>query len=94
MNDLPALAFDHADIIDECASASLKHSQNDPIMARLLPREFTLSDLQRAVEIITRERVDKRNFRRTLEDRGWVRPVGRKALGRHRPAELYTFSSQ
>ena len=45
MNDLPPLAFDHQEIIGECAASALKHSQNDPILARMLPREFTLSDL-------------------------------------------------
>lgn len=94
VHELPPLAFDHGAIIDECARTLSSREPEDPIFARMLAREFTLSDLQRVVEIVKGERIDKRNFRRTLEERGRVHAVGRKTHGPHRPAELYALRSE
>lgn len=94
VHQLPSLAFDHAEIIDACVLGLLSKSETDPIVAHMLPREFTLAELQRAFEILKGEPMDKRNFRRTVEDRRWLTPVGRKAIGRHRPAELYRLNDK
>ncbi|HXX94523.1 MAG TPA: NUDIX hydrolase, partial [Planctomycetota bacterium] len=60
---------------------------------QLLPREFTLSELQRVYEAILGRRLDKRNFRRKIELLGVVRSTGRTRSEGRRPARLYAFEA-
>ena len=61
----------------------------------LLPRRFTLTQLQRVYEAILGEPQDKRNFRRRVVGLGIVRETGQSVKeGAHRPAMLYEFSSR
>ncbi len=61
----------------------------------LMPREFTLRDLQAVYESIYGREFDKRNFRRRMISQGLIRPTGRTdASGAHRPAELFEFTSR
>jgi 8-oxo-dGTP diphosphatase len=57
----------------------------------LLPREFTLSDLQVVYESVLGEPIDKRNFRRRVLAAEIVESVGAKRPTSHRPATLYRF---
>ena len=60
---------------------------------QLLPREFTLTELQSSYEVILGQRLDKRNFRRKMLQLGILRGTqGFRASGRQRPAQLYTFT--
>ncbi len=91
--NLPLLAFDHKILIDY----ALKRLRNKVIESdfafQLMPEEFTLTELQRAYEIILDERQDKRNFRKKIFELKLVKPLHKKqAEGAHRPAELYTFT--
>lgn len=58
----------------------------------LLPRDFSLSELQRAYEAILGRRLDKRNFRRRVTAAGILTLTGgMRREGSHRPAALYRF---
>jgi hypothetical protein len=64
-----------------------------PQVQPLMPGEFTLLTLQRAVEASGGTRLHKQNFRRLVETAGLVTGTGRHATrGRGRPAELYRFA--
>ena len=90
MQELPELAFDHPAIIDmayERLSAKLDYST---IAFQFMPREFTLSELQHVYEVILRERMDKRNFRKRILGLDLIEETGKdKRDGAHRPARLY-----
>ena len=58
---------------------------------RLLPERFTLSELQRAYEIILGEPLDKRNFRRRIIEAKVIEPTDDLRTGEGRPARLYHF---
>ena len=59
---------------------------------RLLPAEFTLTDLQTAYEIVLGEKLDKRNFRRRLVDAEVIEKTNRRRQGGEgRPAMLYRY---
>jgi len=63
-----------------------------PVAFELIPAEFTLSTLQRAVEAVMGLRLHKQNFRRAVERTGLVEPLGRFDLVTGgRPAELHRF---
>ncbi len=91
---LPKPAFDHREII-RYALERLQHKVNyTTICFQLLPKEFTLSELQQAYEIILHQKLDKRNFRKKmiqlhiLKDTGGMKTDG----GPQRPAKLYSFT--
>ncbi len=88
---LPALAFDHAQIIEAARRRLCSKLEYSSIALQFLPKEFTLAELQRVYEAILERPLDKRNFRRRLSAGGLLRSTGRNAPGgRHRPARLYT----
>ncbi|OGX28355.1 MAG: hypothetical protein A3B78_01685 [Omnitrophica WOR_2 bacterium RIFCSPHIGHO2_02_FULL_67_20] len=90
---LPPLAFDHRRIVDY-ALERLQHKINYTTVAfQLLPRQFTLTELQGSYEVILSQRLDKRNFRRKMLQLGILKGTREfKAHGRQRPARLYTFT--
>lgn len=63
---LPALAFDHADIINTALDRLRRDIHFEPIGFDLLDDEFTIPDLQRLYEIILGVKFDRRNFQRKI----------------------------
>ena len=64
-----------------------------PLAFSLLPREFTLSELQEAYETILSRRLHKASFRRALQAAFLVDPTGEwRGEGRGRPAQLYRYA--
>ncbi|QQG46610.1 MAG: NUDIX hydrolase [Candidatus Niyogibacteria bacterium] len=88
---LPKLAYDHKKIIGFALERLRSKIGYTNIIYGLLPREFTLSDLQKVYEIILAKKLDKRNFRKKALSIGLVKPVSAKRRGAHRPAALYKF---
>ena len=62
-----------------------------PVIFELLPQEFTLFQLQKAVEALAGVPVHKQNFRRLVEQAGLVEGTGQLTGSRGRPAELFRF---
>lgn len=92
-DDPPRLAFDHAAILDAAVHRLRELVDSTPIAARLLPTRFKVSDLQRATEIVLGRPLDKRNFRRKIDERDWLEETTGVERGRHRPAQLYRLKS-
>ncbi len=94
LKNLPEMAYDHKEIL----AAGLKRLQGKleytNIIYSLMPKAFTLTDLQSAYETILNKSFDKRNFRKKLKALKLVKKLPKKiAHGAHRPAQLYTFTS-
>ncbi|NTW75677.1 MAG: NUDIX hydrolase [Candidatus Moranbacteria bacterium] len=92
---LPKLAFDHAKIIrvaEERLRSKLGYSN---IAYGLMPKEFTLTELQSTYESILGHELDKRNFRKKIQDIGLVKETGKiRRAGPSRPARLYAFTDR
>ncbi len=94
MDDLPELAFDHANIVSD-ALIHLRSKINysvHPFM--LLPAEFTLTELQTVYVATLGQPIDKRNFRRKILSSGAIVSTGRNRVGAHRPAKLYRYAGE
>ncbi len=90
--DLPDLAFDHADILDYALQRLRYKLEYTAVGFQLLPDVFTLTELQRAYEIILAEPLDKRNFRRKILASSILEDTGRKTKASEgRPAKLYKY---
>lgn len=92
---LPKLAFDH-DVIIKDALHDLRYEiQISNIAYQLLPKKFTLTELQRAYEVILDKTLDKRNFRKRLFAQNIVDASDEyRNDGAHRPAQLFTFKEK
>lgn len=95
MRELPGLAFDH-DAILEMARERLRAKLGYSTIAfQFMPRHFTLSELQHVYEVILREPVDKRNFRKRILSLDLIEETGKeKRDGAHRPARLYRIRNR
>lgn len=92
VKNLPRLAYDHKKMIDFALRRLRAKIGYTNIVYGLLPKEFTLSDLQGVYEIILGKKLDKRNFRKKVLALNLVKPASAKRRGAHRPAKLYKFN--
>lgn len=94
VNQLPPLAFDHDEML-KIAMERFRHIIKFGDGAfRLLPRVFTLSELQRIYETALGEPFDKRNFRRRILQSGLLVETGISRSGEGRPARTYTYQGK
>ena len=95
LSEVPALAFDHAAIL-EMAKQRLKGKiKYQPIGFELLPEKFTLPELHRLYEMILEISIDRRNFRKKMlgfnlliDHNEWVKGAPNRA------AKLYSFDKR
>ena len=66
ISELPDLIFDHNQMINDTLSVLKKKAASRPIGFNLLPKQFTLPQLQTLYEAIYQTLLDKRNFRKKL----------------------------
>ncbi len=95
ISDLPELAFDHTEIF-EMALARLRNKlRYQPIGFELLPKKFTLTQLQRMYEVILERPLDKRNFRKKILAMDLLVELDevQKDVA-HRAARLYKFDDR
>lgn len=76
------LAFDHARSIDMALQRLRNKVSYAPIAFRLVPRQFTLGQLQKVYEVLLGEKLDRANFRKTV--RRMVRQVEQSAAPKGR----------
>ena len=94
VSQIPALAFDHADIVTLALDRLRGKVRYQPIGFELLPEKFTLSELQHLYEAILAVALDKRNFRKKVLGFGLLTPLKETRMtGRHRPAQLFRFAA-
>ncbi len=89
---LPTLCFDHNDMVQQARRTIGETIKNEPIGSNLLPRYFTLSLLQTLYESILGTSIDKRNFRRSISEKDYIKPTGMvDKVSSRRGATLYEF---
>lgn len=89
------LAYDHKQILTVAVQRLKSKLSYTNVVYSLLPKEFTLRELQTMYEIILDKPIDKRNFRKKVLSLGLVQKTGKKQTGgQNRPAELYAFTTR
>ncbi len=95
INDITEMAFDHNEIIKVCHERLKKQLREKPIGFSLLPKKFSLIQLQKLYEIILEIELDKRNFRRKLQNADILIDLAETQSDvSHRPAKLYSFDHE
>ena len=93
LDELPKLAFDHAEIIQMATDRLRAKVRYQPVGFELLPEVFTLAELQTLYEtILGVPEFNKRNFRTRILNTGMLEEAGRQENVAHRPAILYRFN--
>ena len=94
VSDLPALAFDHKEIIQYSLKRTRERLEMCPVAYQLLNEKFTLTEMQKAYELIMGKKLDKRNFRKKVIQTEGLRELEEfsKSTSK-RPARLYTFDN-
>jgi 8-oxo-dGTP diphosphatase len=90
LDELPELAFDHAEIVAMAHRRLAAKLDYSTIAFAFMPEQFTLSELQEVYETILQQKMDKRNFRKwVLALEQIVETDEERRGGVHRPARLY-----
>ncbi len=94
VDEVPSLAFDHAEILSVALRRLKGKIRYEPIGFELLPEKFTLSQLQHLYEACLEEPIDKRNFRKKILGVGLLVETDeiQKDVA-HRAARLYRFDA-
>lgn len=86
------LAFDHGVIITYAFERLKAKVDYTDIVFNLMPKEFTLTQLQQAYEVILGDELLTANFRRKIKDKVLETNHVQKDAG-HRPAKLFQYNN-
>jgi len=87
------MAFDHKGILDVCYAWLQKRIQEHPLGFSLLPKKFSLRELQNLYEAILDAKLDRRNFRKKFFSMDLLIDTGEyETEVPHRPGKLYGFN--
>lgn len=95
LDSLPQLIFDHEQMLNK-ALTQLRHKISfSPVGFNLLPELFTLSQLQSLYEAILGEEIDKRNFRKRVNEMPFIEKTDNiDKTGSKRGAYQYKFNRE
>ncbi|MFA6255728.1 MAG: NUDIX domain-containing protein [Candidatus Absconditabacterales bacterium] len=89
---LPKLAFDHKKIVEYAIQRLKRKMEYTNVSQYILPKKFTLRQLQDVYETVLDQTIDVRNFRKKIDKLGLIKATGEKEIGvQYRPAKLYNF---
>ncbi|MFY0673747.1 MAG: NUDIX hydrolase [Bacteroidia bacterium] len=95
LKSVPPLAFDHDEILRQAVATLRNELVTEDIGFELLPKKFTLSQLQELHEIILDKKLDKRNFRKSMKKMNRLIALDEKQKGvDHKPAQLFQYDPE
>lgn len=83
------LAFDHQTLLSAARERLRQKALYSVVPAFALPEEFTLPELQQLHEVLIGKSLQKKSFRRRIEQAGLLEDTGHKRKESGRPATLY-----
>jgi ADP-ribose pyrophosphatase YjhB (NUDIX family) len=87
--DTLSLAFDHETLIEQAHERLRQKALYSIVPAYALPEKFTLPELQRVHELILDREIQKKSFRRRIEQAELLLDTGEKQASGKRQAVLY-----
>lgn len=87
--DKKELAFDHSELILKARERLKQKSLYSIVPGFALPDVFTLAELQHVHEILIGKEIQKKSFRRRIEQADLLIDTGEKRADKGRPATLY-----
>lgn len=95
LKDLPELIMDHDQMVERGLRKLRRQAAGQPIGFELLPRKFTIPQLQSLYEAIYQTELDKRNFRKKILSMDVLLKMEEKDMSSSRKgAFLYSFDKK
>lgn len=92
VDKLPKLVYDHGNMVQDALERLKLKSRFYPIGIELLPKQFTIPQLQKLYEVIHQKELDPRNFRKKVLSLKLLIPLDKKdKSGSKKGAYLYKF---
>jgi ADP-ribose pyrophosphatase YjhB (NUDIX family) len=92
---LPALGFDHNEMIREALFTMRIQLYHYPIGKNLLPEKFTLKDIRLFYEVMSGKQLNATNFPNKLISLGLISKLAeKKKIGAHRSPTYYKFNEK
>ena len=91
---LPKLAFDHKKILDYAIKRLRWKFEYTTVSFSLLPKKFTLSQLQEIYETVFDKEFDKRNFRKKILSLDMLKEEEVNKNVSYRPPQLYSLKKR
>lgn len=92
---IPQLAFDHNFIIESALKDIRIKMQMEPFGFELLPKKFTIRQIQNLYEEILGKKLDNRNFRKKISSLKYIVALPEKEKKvNHKPAQLYKLDKE
>ena len=89
------MTHDHRRILATAIARLRAKIKYRPVVFELLPKAFTLLELQQSMEALAGQSLHKPNFRRLIETQNLVEETGELASGlAGRPAKLFRFRAE
>lgn len=93
VHDISEMAFDHKQIFDAAFQQLQRRIQEHPLAFSLLPKKFSLRELQNVYEAILNTKMDRRNFRKKFFAMDFLIDINEMEQNvPHRPGKLYKFN--
>ncbi|MEM0939216.1 MAG: NUDIX domain-containing protein [Bacteroidota bacterium] len=96
IKEIPALAFDHNNILGVALNRVRGKITYEPIGFELIDKKFPFSDLQKLYEVLLDTSLDRRNFKKKILSFGFVEETKERQRmeGSGRPGYLYKFNEK
>lgn len=95
LNEIPELIFDHGEMVKDAIKQLRTKAKHQPIGFNLLPKYFTIPELQTLYESIYQRDLDSRNFRKKILSLDILTKTNKKdKSGSKKGAFLYTFNEE
>jgi len=96
INKLPALAFDHKEILQTAIERVRAKIRYQPIGFELLDKNFPFADLEKLYTTLLDREIDRRNFTKKILSLGLLEDTGQlaAAAGAGRPSKIYQFNKK
>ncbi|NQZ77415.1 MAG: NUDIX hydrolase [Ekhidna sp.] len=94
IDELPKLGFDHDTLANDALNKLKSNVEEKLILGELLPEKFTLTELQELYESLMDQKLDRRNFRRKILQKGLLKKSGEKKTGVKGGPELFELTQR
>ncbi|WP_461533517.1 NUDIX hydrolase [Sinomicrobium sp.] len=95
ISDIPQLIFDHGEMLEKALRRLRRRTSTDPVGFELLPKKFTMRQLQTLYEVILDEELDKRNFQKKIKQLDVLVKLNEKDMSSSRKGSfLYEFDKE
>ncbi len=95
VDQIPKMLFDHNEIFSKALATLRDELRTKPIGFELLPKKFTIRQLQNLYEIIFGIQLDNRNFRKKILKQKFIISLNvKESHVNHKPAKYYKFDRE